>query len=98
MDSQERTAYKKILAAHFASMDQPRLSVDEFLRPLLHADDRRTEAYATYDYLQGRKPEFAPFLVRVLGYSSEGLARAELNAEFGDTLNNRLTWYQQTGR
>ena len=98
MTDSDRAVYEKILAAHLASKNQIRLSPDTFLRALLTTGDRDTEAYATYDYLQGRSPEFAAFLVRRLGYSNEASAQADLDSKYGDTLNSRLERLQQTGR
>jgi hypothetical protein len=98
VEAAERTVYKKILAAHLASARHPRLSVDDFLRPLLAPEERATEAYDTYDYLQGRTPEFRAFLVSALGYADEEAARRELEAEYGEALRGRLAWYEQTGR
>jgi hypothetical protein len=98
VDGVERTVYEKILAAHLAARERPRLGVDEFLRPLLSPEERRTEAYATFDYLQGRRPEFGPFLVRALGYPNEEAARTELDAAYGEAIRNRIAWYEQTGR
>ena len=98
MDEAERTVYEKILAAHLWSRRNPRLGPDEFLRPLLTPEERSTEAYITYDYLQGRLPAFAPFLTRVLGYASAEAAREELGGRYQQALDARLSWYQETGR
>jgi hypothetical protein len=98
VDVRERAVYEKILAAHFAARRHPRLSPDEFLRGMLTADERMTEAYLTFDYLQGRAPEFAPFLVRALGYPSEAAAEADVAAKHGDAVETRVQWFQQTGR
>lgn len=98
MEATERCVYEKILAAHVAAAENPRLGVDEFLRRLLSAEERATEAYLTFDYLQGRSPEFAPFLARALGYADEAEARADVAGKYAQAIRGRLDWYQQTGR
>ena len=98
LDERERAVCEKILAAHLAAKAEPRLSVDEFLRGLLTTDERLTEAYDTYDYLQGRAPAFAAFLVAALDYPDEAAALADVRSKYGEGLDARLSWYQQTGR
>ncbi len=98
LDATERTVYEKILAAHLWAARSRRLGADEFLRPLLDAEERKSEAYATYDLLQGRAPEFAPFLLRILGFTDEETALRDLGARYGEALEARLNWYRETGR
>jgi hypothetical protein len=98
VDEEDRTVYRKILAAHLAAAEHPRLGVDDFLWPLLSPQERQSEAYLTYDYLQGRTDAFREFLLRELGYASPQDAWKDLEGLYGDAIRARAERYERTGR
>jgi len=94
----ERTVYEKILAAHLAAAEHQRLRVDDFLAELLTGGERASDAYAVYEYLQGRSEDFARFLIAELGFASPEQARRSLQARYGEALERRRQRLEQTGR
>lgn len=98
MDQAERVVYEKILAAYYAAEEHPGLSQDDFLFELLTTEERNSDAYRVFEYLQGRSSEFAAFLCQSLGFTHPAEAQTALTAQYGPLLQARIDRHATTGR
>lgn len=98
MEPGDRAVYEKILASFLAAGESDRLTPDDFLASLLGKGETESGAYLAYEYLRGRTPAFAAFLVRELGYRDEEEARRDLWERYGERVEARARRFEERGR